>query len=66
VLCYFKRRFYCCYYIVIRFGLSDVSAMLETDVAPSVRLQIYVKTSLTLWLKDDDTDFYRHGIEDMG
>jgi hypothetical protein len=63
VLCSFKRRFYCCYPIVIRLDLPDVSPMLETDIAP-VRLQFYVETSVKLWLKDDDTDLYRHRIKE--
>jgi len=64
VLCSFKRRFYCCYHIVIHLGLPDVSPMLETDIAPSVRAQFYVETSAKHWLKDVDTDLYRHGIEE--
>jgi len=64
VLCSFKRLFYCCYHTVIRLDLPNVSPMLETDIAPSVRLQFYVETSAKLWLKGEDTDLYRHGIEE--
>jgi len=64
VLCSFKPSFYCSYHIVVRLELPDVSPMLETDIAPSVSLQFYVETSVKLWLKDEDTDLCRHGIEE--
>ena len=61
---FFQPSFYCCFHIFISFDLPNVASMLETDKAPSVRLQIYVETSVKRWLEDEGTDLYRHRIEE--